>query len=189
MLREVIAEATTPPLRHAPQTVMPVCVDAGAGPCEASMVMSSILIHPHVLEAVQMSLGGERDAARERLTQLWESLDAGDAFHRCVVAHYLADLQVDALLELHWDRRALDAALSASGDSFDGRIPGVEHGSFLPSLYLNLAASYERVGELDAARQQASVALRKLDLLGSTPLAELTRGAVVRLCERLGVGR
>ena len=93
----------------------------------------------------------------------------------------------DAHLELHWDQLALDAALSATPASFDGRIPGVEYGSFLPSLYLNLAASHERVGDLDAARQQVSVALCKLDLLGSSPLADLTRGAVVRLGERLGV--
>lgn len=149
--------------------------------------MSDVRVDPRVLRAVELSLAGEREAARERLEELWESLDGEDAFHRCVVAHYLADLQSDARWELHWDRLALAAALSGSPQSFDGRIPGIEYGSFLPSLYLNLAASHERVGELDAAKQQASVALRHLDRLGSSPLGELTRAAVLRLCESLGV--
>lgn len=150
--------------------------------------MSGVQVYPHVLEAMQLSLSGERDAAREGLAQLWETLDKDDGFHRCIVAHYLADLQVDPQLELDWDRLALDAALTASPAAFEGRIPGETYGSFLPSLYLNLAASYERVGDLDAARQQLLAALGTVELLGSSPLSELTRGAVVRMCERLKVG-
>jgi hypothetical protein len=152
-----------------------------------SRVSGDVLVDPAVMDAVQQSLGTEREAARERLAELWQTLDAGDSFHRCVVAHYLADLQPDAQSELTWDELALEAALSGSPETFDGRIPGVEHGSFLPSLHLNLAASLERVGRLHAARLHASAALDKLDQLGSTPLGELTRGAVLRLCRRLGV--
>ncbi|MGC4089869.1 MAG: hypothetical protein QM756_18680 [Polyangiaceae bacterium] len=140
-----------------------------------------------MLEAVQLSLGTERDAARERLAALWNELHEDDAFHRCVVAHYLADLQSDPQDELAWDRLALAAALSASAEAFNGRIPGVEHATFLPSLHLNLAASLERVGELGSAKLQASAALAGIDALGSTPLANLTRSAVLRLCERLGI--
>lgn len=149
--------------------------------------MAEALVDARVLSAVQLSLAGEREAALVRLNGLWESLDEGDAFHRCVVAHYLANLQADARSELEWDRLALEAALSSSPHAFDGRIPGVDHGSFLPSLYLNLAASHERVGELEGAKQHAAAALQKLDQLGSSPLAELTRAAVIRLCEKLGV--
>ena len=149
--------------------------------------MSDVLVDLRVMEAVQMSLGAERDAARERLAEIWPSLDSSDAFHRCIVAHYMADLQTDASAELEWDRLALEAALSGSHDAFNGRIPGVEYAAFLPSLHLNLAASHERVGDLGAAKRQAAVALHAIGVLGSTPLDELTRAAVQRLCERLNL--
>jgi hypothetical protein len=97
--------------------------------------MSDVLVDFRVMEAVQLSLGAERDAARERLAEVWQSLDDSDAFHRCVVAHYMADLQTDPHAELDWDQLALEAAVSGSPESFNGRIPGVEYGAFLPSLH------------------------------------------------------
>lgn len=139
------------------------------------------------MAAVELSQSAARDVARERLEELWRSLNEADAFHRCIVAHYLADLQPDPDAELLWDRLALEAALSGDPTSFEGRIPGVEHGSFLPSLYLNLAASHERVGQLAEAKQHAAAALQVLDKVVATPLGELTRGAVLRVCQRLGV--
>lgn len=139
------------------------------------------------MEAVQLSLEGDRDAARQQLAELWGLL-SDDAFHRCIIAHYMADLQEDARVELEWDRLALESASSGSPESFDGKIPGVEYGAFLPSLHLNLAASHERVGDRESAKQQAVLASQSLATLGATPLGELTRAAVQRLCERLGVG-
>jgi hypothetical protein len=143
-------------------------------------------IDPRVLEAVQLALTADREAARERLHEAWRSLSEDDAFHRCVVAHYLADLQPLAIDELKWDQRALDAALSCSPAAFEERMPGVGKSAFLPSLHLNLAASLERVGHVAAAKVQAAAARDQLQSLVQTPLGELTRGAVLRLCERLG---
>jgi hypothetical protein len=143
-------------------------------------------VDQEVMGAVQAALSGQGDVARQRLDVLWSALSPVDFFHRCVVAHYMADLQADPMMELHWDRLALAAALAAAPPSFDDRIPGVTWKGFLPSLHLNLAASYERVADLDAARRHAGAARLGLEDVGDTPLGNLTRSAIDRLCERLG---
>ena len=65
-------------------------------------------------QAIGLAGRGERDHAREVLTDLWNELtdadDADDAVERCAVAHHLADVQDDPRDELSWDLRALAAA-------------------------------------------------------------------------------
>jgi len=140
-----------------------------------------------VLDAIQLALTGESELARERLTELWTTIPFDDFFHRCVLAHYMADLQTDPIVELHWDRLALEAALAASAEAFDGHLPDVTREAFLPSLHLNLASSYERTDALDLARWHAKLALAAAVSLPATPLGETTHAAVVRICARLGV--
>lgn len=144
-------------------------------------------VRPDVMAAVELGLAGRADEARPHFDALWRSLEADDWFHRCVVAHYMADLQVDPLLERNWDRLALDCALRAPPASFDHRIPEITWANFLPSLYLNLAAACERIGDVEAARLHAGDARRSLDDVPRTDLGELTRGAIERLCVRLGI--
>ncbi len=144
-------------------------------------------VDPQVLEAVQLALSGQVDAARVCFDQLWLSTSPLDLFHRCVLAHYMADLQTDPDKELWWDIQALEAARAAAPESFDDRIPGVSHRAFLPSLHLNLAASHERLGQLDEARQHAQLASRTLDALQPSPLSDMTRAAIERICKKLGV--
>ncbi|HUS61677.1 MAG TPA: hypothetical protein VMY34_05735, partial [Acidimicrobiales bacterium] len=65
----------------------------------------------------------------------------------------MADLQGDEALELAWDLRALDAANEVADERLTsagmiGTIAGM-----LPSLHLNLADVYARLGELDRARE------------------------------------
>jgi hypothetical protein len=140
-----------------------------------------------LLDAVQLALSGHAEIARQRLGELWTTLPPDDFFHRCVLAHYLADLQPDPNAELHWDQVALDAALAASSESFDGQIPDVTRDAFLPSLHLNLASSYERTLSLDLAKRHAALALDAAESLPPTPLAESTRAAIDRICVRLGI--
>jgi hypothetical protein len=147
----------------------------------------AVSVNLDVLDAVQLALNGHHDAARERLSTLWQTLPTDDVFHRCVIAHYLADLQSDPHDELRWDQTALELALTSEPRAFEGRIPDVSYASFLPSLHLNLAASHERVGDLVAASEAASNALRAVDAVNATPLGDLTRAAIARICARLGV--
>jgi len=142
-----------------------------------------------VLDAIQLALTGQSEIARGRLAELWAALPPDDFFHRCVIAHYMADIQTDPTAELHWDQLALDAALAASPESFDGHIPDVTLDTFLPSLHLNLASSYERTLTVDLARRHAGLALDAAAFLPATPLGEATRAAILRISARLGVHR
>lgn len=142
-------------------------------------------VNPDVMAAVELALSGNGEDARQRFDALWRSLPLDDHFHRCVVAHYMADLQAEATDELRWDRWALAAAFAAQRESFEDRVPGVSWSNFLPSLYLNLAASHERLGELEDARRYAAIALSRVGDAAETPLGDATRAAIQRLCARL----
>lgn len=57
--------------------------------------------------AVEASYRGDREEAWRRLAALWAELHPdGDAWARCTLAHYMADLQDEARDELLWDRHA-----------------------------------------------------------------------------------
>ena len=139
-----------------------------------------------ILAAIDTLHRGDVDRARAELEAIWARVDPDDRFHRCVVAHYLADAQQHPAVELRYDVLALAAARGATAAEFDDRFPGVTLGGFLPSLHLNLAASYERVGELTLARVHAGEAAEAAARLPQTDLAELTKRAIERIARRLG---
>src|SRR6185312_11251009 len=66
-----------------------------------------------IVAAVELGRGGARDAARSDLQAVWDAI-SDDAFHRCVAAHFLADLQDDLRDELRWDERALEAVAAVT---------------------------------------------------------------------------
>ena len=63
-----------------------------------------------VVQAVQAALTGERDEGRAGLETCWASTTPDDHAQRCVIAHYLADLQTDLDDEIRWDETALVVA-------------------------------------------------------------------------------
>ncbi|MFJ6185249.1 hypothetical protein [Streptomyces sp. NPDC092295] len=72
-------------------------------------------------QAVMLLHGGDREEARNRFGELWTELgEAGDAFHRCALAHYMADTQDDPGDELAWDLRALTAAAGLADEPTTG---------------------------------------------------------------------
>ncbi|MFE5211506.1 hypothetical protein [Streptomyces sp. NPDC056600] len=102
-------------------------------------------------QAVLLHHGGDREEARGRFLGLWQEIGAdGDAFHRCALAHYLADTQDDPADELAWDLRALSAA--------EELMEAVR--SLYPSLHLNVAADYAKLGCPEAARSHLHRARR-----------------------------
>ncbi|WP_330461775.1 hypothetical protein OIB37_06420 [Streptomyces sp. NBC_00820] len=136
-------------------------------------------------QVVMLHHGGDREEARRRLLELWvETGAAGDPLHRCTLAHYLADTQDDPADELAWDLRALAAA----GELTDGR-PGADPSSvrgFYPSLYLNLAADYLKLGRSEAARTHLTLARRASGTLADDGYGAGVRAAISRLELRLG---
>ena len=102
-----------------------------------------------VTAVVQRGQAGDRAAARQDLTALWAEIEqrGGDDFHRCVIAHFLADLQDDLPDELAWDERALAAVAGVTDERAQEYHPSLQVRGFLPSLYLSLADDHRRLGD------------------------------------------
>ncbi|MBX7553131.1 hypothetical protein [Streptomyces sp. NPDC004232] len=135
-------------------------------------------------QVVMLHHGGDREEARSRFLALWAEIgESGDPLHRCTLAHYLADTQDDPGDELAWDLRALTAAeeLADGGDGEPARVRG-----FLPSLHLNLAADYVKLGRADAARSHVRRARRAAGALSDDRYGDGVRAAIRRLELRLG---
>ncbi|MEU8982204.1 hypothetical protein [Streptomyces sp. NPDC048309] len=137
-------------------------------------------------QVVMLHHGGDREEARGRLLDLWSEIgEDGDPLHRCTLAHYLADTQDDPADELAWDLRALSAAEELS----DGRV--AEHHqslavrAFYPSLHLNLAADYVKLGRSEAARSHLLRARGAVGALGDDSYGDGVRAAIGRLELRL----
>ena len=76
--------------------------------------------------------------AGKQLAGVWRMLGSGDHAMRCIVAHYLDDVQGDDVpAEPEWDRRAL-AALARIRDEELVASGIASAAAFLPSLHLNL---------------------------------------------------
>ncbi|MDX6352439.1 MAG: hypothetical protein QOF84_7229 [Streptomyces sp.] len=128
-------------------------------------------------QVVMLLHGGDREEARNRFLALWEEIgEDGDPLHRCTLAHYMADTQDDPEEELVWDGRALRAASGMSGEAARG---------FYPSLHLNLAASYWKVGEERMARSHLSRAREACTGLGDDEYGDGVRAAIGRMELRL----
>ncbi|MEV5954457.1 hypothetical protein AB0M11_11885 [Streptomyces sp. NPDC051987] len=127
-------------------------------------------------QVVMLHHAGDREEARRRLLDLWAEIgEHGAPLHRCTLAHYLADTQDDPSDELAWDLRALSAAEGAAG------LRG-----FYPSLHLNLAADYVKLGRTEAARSHLRRARGAATALGDDGYGDGVRAAISRLELRLG---
>ncbi|MFE9769636.1 hypothetical protein ACFYPC_34820 [Streptomyces sp. NPDC005808] len=137
-------------------------------------------------QVIMLHHGGDREEARGRFLDLWAEIgEDGDPLHRCTLAHYMADTQEDPSDELAWDLRALSAAEELT----DGRI--AEHHeslavrAFYPSLHLNLAADYVKLGRTEAARTHLRRARGAVGALGEDSYGDGVRAAIGRLELRL----
>ncbi|MFC5720620.1 hypothetical protein ACFP1Z_10645 [Streptomyces gamaensis] len=136
--------------------------------------------------AVTLHREGDPGAARDRLAEIWLEISPdGDAFHRCVLAHYMADVQPEPQDELAWDLRALEAADSLTDERVRAHHASLAVRGFYPSLHLNLASSYDKVGDGDRAREHLDRARTYLDALGDDSYGDGIRAAIERLAKRL----
>ncbi|MGW0334980.1 hypothetical protein ACWD0J_24440 [Streptomyces sp. NPDC003011] len=145
-------------------------------------------------QVVILHHAGDREEARHRLLDLWAEIGQdGDPLHRCTLAHYLADTHDDPSDELAWDLRALTAAQELTDEGPAGH-GGTEQERTLavralyPSLHLNLAADYVKLGRAEAARAHLRRARRASDALGDDRYGDGVRAAISRLELRLSEG-
>jgi hypothetical protein len=139
-----------------------------------------------ITAAVALGRSGQTDAARTRLEELWDRIGpAGDALHRCTLAHYLADLYDDPAQALVWDVRALDAAKALTDDRVQRHHDSLRVAGFFPSLHLNLADNLRRLGSFAAARDHIVAARARQHCLGDDDYGTLIRQAISGVAEAI----
>jgi hypothetical protein len=136
-----------------------------------------------ISDALNLYNAGRRAEAREAFASIWSEVEEGDAFHQCVLAHYMADAQDDPKDELEWDRRALAAADRIAKERPDAA--GLSVLSLYPSLHLNLADAMHRTGDVAGAKKHVALARQTSDALANDDYGQMIRGGIARLEGRL----
>ncbi|MFC8044518.1 hypothetical protein [Nocardia sp. NPDC057353] len=133
-----------------------------------------------IQDAVALGRDGDTGAARTALLELWAGIGpAGDPFHRCTLAHFLADLYPDEPAQaLAWNVRAIDAAGSVTDDRAREHHDALRIAAFYPSLHVNLADDYRRLGAFTPAAEHLALARKHAPELGADPYGDLIRGAI-----------
>ena len=132
--------------------------------------------------AMALAQRGDPGGARAAFASLWDEVGPdGDPFHRVAIAHALADLQDDTHDELTWDHRALAAAESLTDErAAAGGVQGPV-ATFYPSLHLNLADDYLRLGDTLLATHHAWLARASLDALPDDGYRAQVESALTRI--------
>jgi hypothetical protein len=143
-----------------------------------------------IVAAVERGRSGERAAARRALEALWNEMggDDGDAFHRCVLAHFMADLQDDERDELRWDELALAAVASVTDERAQEYDASLQVRGLMPSLYLSVADDHRRLGEMERAREFLARARSVSDALGDDPYGVMIKKAIEDIAGALAEG-
>ncbi|MEU1823074.1 hypothetical protein ABZ502_11655 [Streptomyces abikoensis] len=137
-------------------------------------------------QAVTEGRTGDSASARQKLLSLWSAIGVtGDPLHRCSLAHYLADLYEDPAQALAWDIRALDAADAVTEQRVQEHHASLHIAGFYPSLHLNLADNYRRLGSFEAATQHINAARTHAPSLPQDPYGDLIRGAIQEVAEAI----
>jgi hypothetical protein len=137
-------------------------------------------------EGIAKSQAGDRARARSIFTAVWEQIgEGGDPLHRCALAHSMADAQDELRQELVWDLRALEAAdLITEARLETAGVGGTTRGLY-PSLHLNLADVYRRLGDRDHALEHVALGIAAAEHLPDDGYREMTRSALERIGDAL----
>ncbi|MEV5548769.1 hypothetical protein AB0L35_22020 [Streptomyces sp. NPDC052309] len=136
--------------------------------------------------AVAEGRTGDTASARRTLLGLWSTIGVtGDPLHRCTLAHHLADLYQDPAQALAWDVRAMDAADAVTEQRVQEHHAGLHIAGFYPSLHLNLADNYRRLGSFDAAAEHINAAKECATSLPQDAYGALLRTAIEQVAESI----
>lgn len=137
-------------------------------------------------QAVTEGRTGNTLSARQKLLTLWSAIGVtGDPLHRCSLAHYLADLYEDPAQALAWDVRALDAADAVTEQRVQEHHASLHIAGFYPSLHLNLADNYRRLGSFDAATEHINAAKEHAPNLPQDAYGAFLRTALDEVAEAI----
>jgi len=136
--------------------------------------------------AIQQLRGGDRSGGRQALEVVWAKIaDDPEPMHECVLAHHMADAQDDLTDELAWDVRALDAASRCGPTTTWGPQQGLSIGLFMPSLHVNLAEDYFKLGDPARSREHLALAREFVGELADDAYGQLIRRGIERLARQL----
>jgi len=132
-----------------------------------------------ILEAITTTLSGDRGAGRAAMEEAWSGLGPDDHAQRCVLAHYLADVQEDLDAEVRWDERALEAYAGVAPDALAAvGIPAAD--GLAPSLHLNLADGYLRQCLVEDATRHVEAGLAAAPVLADDGYGAMVRAGLER---------
>lgn len=138
-----------------------------------------------ISSAFHLHCRGDRAEARARMDALWQELDPdGDPYHRCVLAHFIADTQLEPADELAWDERALQIADRALDTATAGASASALE-KFLPSLHMNVADGYRKAGDFDRAQRHIDRGMELGGGLGLDPYGQTVRAGLIRIQAQL----
>ncbi|BBF99240.1 MULTISPECIES: hypothetical protein [Pseudonocardia] len=136
--------------------------------------------------AVRLGRDGDVESARQQLLATWQQIGVGgDPFHRCTLAHHLADFCPDPAEALVWDVRALDAADAVTAERAQQYHAGLDVAGFYPSLYLNIADNFRRLGAFRAATGYIDSTEQHTSALPAGPYADTIHTAVREVSEAI----
>ncbi|MDV6273301.1 hypothetical protein R3Q06_07300 [Rhodococcus erythropolis] len=135
-----------------------------------------------IAQAQELASSGDRAGARSAFEKVWDEIRAApDALHIVSLAHYMADVQDDPAQELCWDLRALDAADSLTDARAQEHHASLQVAGFYPSLHLNLAADYRKLGRDAEALEYLTKAEASVGTLSDDGYGRTIRGGIERL--------
>jgi hypothetical protein len=97
----------------------------------------------------------------------------------------MADVQDDVHEELVWDKRALAAADHITDERVTQAGVTLPVAGLYPSLHLNLAECYRKLGDLGRAREHLQRARAGMGALGDDGYAQLIKSGLDRLTQQL----
>ena len=139
---------------------------------------------PTILEAIGLAQTGDRTTGQQALLTCWEQTDPAQHAFRCVLAHYLADVEDSVDDEVAWDATALAEYAHLRGA--DLAAVGIPDATGLaPSLHLNLGDGFLRQGRTAEAAEQLSAGLEAVAALGDDGYGRMIRDGLDRLASRI----
>jgi rifampin ADP-ribosylating transferase len=117
---------------------------------------------------------GRKKEALELFQLAWNQ--ATNDFEKFTSAHYVARHQETFEEKLKWDETALELALKINDDNVRG---------VFPSLYLNIAKSFEDLKDFTNARRNYQLALSHVDRLPDSGYGNLIKAGIMNGIERV----
>jgi hypothetical protein len=137
-----------------------------------------VSVYDDIRRGIALREEGRPAEARLLMEGLISEVEGGsDAFAKVFLAHSLADVQETAENELAWDLRALAFMDDLTDERAREQGNAGGKNALLPSLHLNLAVDYKRLGDDTRAQRHYELGEAHLGALSDDPYGDNIRTA------------